>query len=161
MRVVCEHCGLPFAVARVTPGRAVYCCSGCALAARMTREGAGSRGGDAALIAAVGGAFVFFNQMLCWLLAELIGERGSGALTGERLLWASLALGSGVWLAILAGQIRGATLRGLDWGVIVSSAGLWGLAWSSTSGPSGVVANALLGVWALRGLGRKKGVGTK
>ena len=41
-RIQCSYCGLPFTVRKVEPGRAVFCCSGCALASRLPAPGAGN-----------------------------------------------------------------------------------------------------------------------
>jgi len=158
MKVVCEHCALPFSVARATPGRPVYCCSGCALAARVPVDAQGQFPVNSALVAALGSAFVFFNQGLFWLLALLLARRtdAASAVNAGRFVLASLALGVVVWGALLVFQTRAGARRAADHAVL----GLCGavLGWSVARGRPelALLANLALAAWALRGLARKK-----
>ena len=144
----------------------MYCCSGCALASRMTT---GADGGpvamNATLAAALGVGFVFFNQVLGWLLSVALARAGAGGPTGttswttpEGLAWGSLVLGVAVWVAqALFGFRSGAGRRGADLVALVASAGL--IAWATIEGRAAwaVLGNAALAAWTLRGLIRKRG----
>ena len=157
MKVTCEHCGLPFSVARAAPGRAIYCCSGCALAARVPVDAQGQFPVNGALVAALGVGFVFFNQVLFWLLAVLLARRNAdGAATAARLVWASLGVGVAVWTALAWFQIAAGARRVADWVVMAAAAGL--LACGLANVHPGVAAggNALLAAWASRGLMRRR-----
>ncbi|MBC8010364.1 MAG: hypothetical protein H7067_09735, partial [Burkholderiales bacterium] len=147
MKVVCEHCGLPFSVGRVEPGRALYCCSGCALAARVTADAGGTRVVNAAWVTALGVGFAFFNQVLSWLLAVSLArhETTQGWATAGSLTWASLALGVGVWLALVFFLLRsGAPRRGVDIVVLVATGGLIVCAVAGGSAGGAVAGNAAL-----------------
>lgn len=158
MKVVCEHCGLPFSVARVAPGKPAFCCSGCALAARLPVDANGQFPVNAALATALGVGFVFFNQSLFWLLAILLARRAdeASAVNAGRFEIASLAAGAAVWFALAFFQTGAGARRVVDrlW-LAVTLAGLgWALA---TARPElALAANAGLAGWALRGLARKK-----
>lgn len=161
MKVVCEHCGLPFSVGRAEPGRAMYCCSGCALASRVAAAPGQPVAMNPALATALGVGFVFFNQVLAWLLSVAL-LRGAGRTrvweAAERLAWASLALGAAVWLAQAFFWLRsGARRRGADIAVLVASAGLISWAALEARAALAVVGNAALAAWMLRGLIRKRG----
>ncbi len=154
MKVTCQHCALPFAVARVTPGRAVYCCSGCALAARVTVDGQGNFPINAALVTALGVGFFYFNQVLFWLLAVLVARTEDGAAGAAPLGWASLALGAVAWLALGYFQLREGARRGAD---LALAAGVGALLACGAAGGGAAVAagaNALWMAWCLRGLVR-------
>jgi hypothetical protein len=157
MKVTCEHCGLPFSVARSVPGKAVYCCSGCALAARVPVDAQGQFPVNAALVTALGLGFVFFNQVLFWLLAVLLARSVDGAANAERFAWASLGVGTAVWIALAVFQGVAGARRITDLAVLAAAAGL--LACGVTNLHPGLAAggNALLAAWALRGLMRKRG----
>ncbi len=159
MKVVCEHCGLPFSVARVAPGKAVYCCSGCALAARVPVDSHGQFPVNAALVTALGVGFVFFNEALFWMLGLLLSRRddASSALNAGRFALASLGIGVAVWGALMFFQTRaGAARRVLDRAVLALSG--FSLGWAVSRGRPEIalVANLVLAAWALRGLARKK-----
>lgn len=161
MKAVCEHCGLPFSVGRVAPGRAMYCCSGCALASRLTTDARGTRSVSTALVTVLGVGFVFFNQVLGWLLAVALA-RGSGAggegdvVNAVRLARASLAVGLVVWLALAFSQVRAGAWRGWDLVALVATAGLVVWAVANRQPALAVVGNAALAAWALRGVVRKR-----
>jgi hypothetical protein len=166
MKVVCAHCGLPFSVGRAEPGRAMYCCSGCALASRMTTgAGGGSLAMNATLATALGVGFVFFNQVLGWLLAVALARSAAeGGVSGPgdmenaaRLAWASLAVGVAVWLALAVSQVRAGARRGRDALVLVATGALVACAVAGESAGGAVAGNAALATWALRGLIGKRG----
>lgn len=158
MKVVCEHCGLPFSVGRVAPGRPVYCCSGCALAARVPVDADGQFPVNAALVTALSSGFVFFNQALFWLLGILLARRAdaASATNAGRLALASLAIGAAVWLALAIFQTRAGARRGADFFILILALAGIGAAFAVCQPGLAVGANALLAAWALRGLARKK-----
>jgi hypothetical protein len=157
MKVTCEHCGLPFAVARSTPGRVLYCCSGCALAARVPVDASGQFPVNAALVTALGLGFGLFNQLLFWLLAVLVARRSDGLENAARLAWGSFTIGAAVWAALVLCQARVGARRGADWALAAASgAGLvW--AWSVAAPGLAFATITLFALWALRGLRRRKG----
>jgi hypothetical protein len=162
MKVVCSHCGLPFSVARPVKDRAVFCCSGCALAARVSRDDHGQFAANGPLVTALGVGFAGFNQVLFWLLSELLarradGEAGSEAMVNAaRVAWASLGLGAAVWLTIVVIQWRLGARRIADMLVVLSGATLLGIGIWMPSPACALAATATQGAWALRGLKRKK-----
>ncbi len=156
MKVTCDHCGLPFSVARPTPGRAVYCCSGCALAARVPVDAQGQFPVNAALVTALGLGFVFFNQGLFWLLAVLVARRPDGLANAGRLEAVSFAVGAVVWVALVVCQARVGARRPVDWAVVAVSAAVIAWAWGGSTPGLAVAANALLVLWALRGVRRRR-----
>lgn len=158
MKVTCEHCGLPFSVARVAPGRAVYCCSGCALAARVPVDAQGQFPVNAALVTALGVGFVYFNQVLFWLLAVLLARGADGALNAARFAWASLGVGAAVWVALALFQLNAGARRVVDWVVLLAAAALLGCGVANAQPAVAAAGNALLAAWALRGLARKRRV---
>ncbi len=158
MRVVCEHCGLPFSLPRAAPDRRVYCCSGCALAARVSVDvAAGAPPASPLLVAALGVAFLHFNQLLLWLLAALLAREAEGAwLAPDFLVLGSLGLGCAVWNILVAAQYFSGARRLVDWLLFVGSGALLVCAvWSVDPAPA-AAATTLLGAWALRGLAKKK-----
>jgi hypothetical protein len=157
MKVTCVHCRLPFSVGRVTPGRPVYCCSGCALAARVPVDAQGQFPVNGALVAALGVGFVFFNQVLFWLLAVLLARTEDGAVNAGRFTWASLAVGALVWAALSVSQWRAGARRVLDLAMPAAAAILFGFAVVSFAPLCAILGNAVLATWALRGLFRKRG----
>lgn len=156
MKVTCEHCGLPFAAVRAKPGRALYCCSGCALAARVPVDANGQFPVNAALVTALGLGFGLFNQLLFWLLAMLVARRDEGLENAARLAWFSFAVGAAVWAALVVCQAQVGARRGADW-VLAAATGA-GLAWAWSEATPGfaLAANGVLALWALRGLRRGK-----
>lgn len=158
MKVVCEHCGLPFSVARVAPGRKVYCCSGCALAARVPVDAQGQFPVNAALVTALGTGFVFFNQALFWLLAILIARQEAGAVNAGRFATASLVVGVAVWCAVAFFQMREGARRAVDQAMLGLAAFGVGLGFANGAPAYALAGNALLAAWALRGLARKRRV---
>ncbi|MCU0793147.1 MAG: hypothetical protein MUE42_09935 [Opitutaceae bacterium] len=153
MKVVCAHCALPFSVARAPAGRAVYCCSGCAFAARLSSgaEAAESPPG-APLVAAAGAGFVFFNQILLWLLAVLLAREPDGAGRAAALAWTSLGAGAVLLAALGWAQAAAGARRAIDGAVWLGAALLLVCAAVNTSPATALAGNAALAAWALRGL---------
>lgn len=160
MRVVCEHCGLPFSLARAEPGRRVYCCSGCALAARVSADAAaGAPPASPLLVAALGAAFLHFNQLLLWLLAVLLAREAPGAgafIDADTLALLSLALGCALWNVLALAQFFLGARRPVDLGLLALSGGLLLGAAVLGSPALAAAATTLFGGWALRGLAKKK-----
>jgi hypothetical protein len=102
--------------------------------------------------------FVFFNQALFWMLAMLLARRpdAASAVNAGRLVLGSLALGAAVWFALAFFQSRAGARRVADWMVLAAT--LAGLGWALANArpEAGLLANAALAAWALRGLARKK-----
>jgi hypothetical protein len=158
MKVACEHCGLPFSVPRVAPGKAVYCCSGCALAARVPVDAQGQFPVNAALVTALSAGFVFFNQAMFWMLSLLLARRAdaASATNAGRFAVASLALGGATWAALAFFQTRAGARRAVDQALIALSGVVLGWAVSRGRAEIALGANLVLATWALRGLARKK-----
>jgi hypothetical protein len=158
MKVVCEHCGLPFSVPRAVPGKAVYCCSGCALASRVPVDAQGQFPVNAALVSALGGGFVFFNQALFWMLAVLLERRADAGsvIYAGRFAIASLMLGVAVWLAVMFFQWNAGALRAPDKAMLGVSGTALGWAFSHGRPELALLGNLILAAWALRGLARRK-----
>jgi hypothetical protein len=158
MKVMCEHCGVPFSVSRLASGKAVYCCSGCALAARISVDANGRLPVNAALVSALGAGFVFFNQALLWMLALLLSRRADaeGAIHAGRFVSASLALGAALCVGLVLFQIKAGAWSASN-GALFGTSGLavgWGI--SQGRPEMALAGNVVLAAWALRGLARKK-----
>jgi hypothetical protein len=156
MKVVCEHCGLPFSVSRVVPGRAVFCCSGCALAARVPVDANGHFPVNAALVSALGAGFGFFNQGLFALLAVLLAREVDGAVNAGRFAWASLLTGVVLAVALAFIQARVGARRWVDWSVLAACAALVALGLATKSPSCALAGNFGLIAWSVRGVGRKR-----
>lgn len=163
MKAFCAHCGLPFSVARAAPSKAAYCCSGCALAARLAPDAQDDAGGAAPgravmLAGAVGLSFAFFNQALFWMFSLLLARRAGAedAATAQRLVFASLATGGAAWLGLGVLQARVAGRRPADLLVSVATFAVLAGAFFTVRAEPALAANAALGAWALRGLAKRK-----
>lgn len=135
----------------------MYCCSGCALAARLSRDGeagAAADGGPLALAASL--AFVAFNQLLFWLLAVLLVAQPGGAVNSARFAWLSLLAGLALWLAGVIVQWRLGARRAADLGAAAASGALIGLGLWWHSPVCGLAGTAAFALWALRGVLRKR-----
>lgn len=155
MKVVCEHCGLPFSVSRVAPGRAIFCCSGCALAARVPVDANGHFPVNAALVSALGTGFVFFNQGLFALLAVLLNREADGAVNAGRFVWASLLTGALLALVLAVIQARVGARRLVDGMVLAACVALVALGLATKSPGCAMAGNLGLVLWAARGILRK------
>ena len=124
-RIQCSYCGLPFNVRQVEPGRAYFCCSGCALVSRLPQPGAGGEFPvTPALIVALGAGFAFFNQVLFWALgiALVHDQRMAQAVLFARV---SAGLGVAVWVTLVAAVARASVRHWTDAvAVVVTLAGL-------------------------------------
>ncbi len=152
MKVTCTYCGLPFNARRGEAGRPVYCCSGCAVAARIP-EG----GGDWPLTLELGLAcaigFLGFNQALLEVLAGLLA--GDGKLDAARgARWASLGLAVVVWGLVVGLQRRSGARSAGDAGVQIATALAIAAAWVSGNAWGACGANLGMVAWSIRGWAR-------
>jgi peptidoglycan biosynthesis protein MviN/MurJ (putative lipid II flippase) len=153
--VTCLHCGLPLRVARVTPDKPVYCCSGCALAARVPVDANGQYPVNGTLVTALGVGFVAFNQLLFWLLAVLLAREGQSQ-TAARLLLGSLAAGGLVWLALAWFQVAVGARQIWDIMFLALGACLIALGVIAREPCVALAGNLGLIAWSVRGLRRRK-----
>ena len=156
--VDCRYCGLPFKVKRVEPGREYFCCTGCAMLARVPVDAQGQFPVNSHLVSALATGFLYFNQLLFWGLAVLLAKEETGRVLAERFGWLSAGTALVVWLVVLAVQLRERTARVPDFIVLALVLGAHGLAFR-VDPPSSLctaLANALLLLWSSRGLLRRK-----
>ena len=154
-KVSCHYCGLPFKVVRVQPGREYFCCSGCAIASRVPVAADGRFPANPTLLTALGVGFVFFNQLMFWLMSVLLVREGRLPVAG-RFEAASLAAGALVWLVLVLAQWRLGARRSVDILVAVLTAGLLASGFATGSLPCAGAANAALVAWSARGFLKKK-----
>ena len=148
MKLVCTHCGLPFASARAPRPPPAFCCSGCALAFRLAAEPGDDASARPLLATALGAVFLWFNQMLGAVLATLLPEGVFGTI--------SLALGLAAWAVVTGFQFQAGVRRIRDGIAAIACLLAWGAA-AFTSRPGlAVVAGAGFAIWAMRGLARGK-----
>lgn len=134
----------------------MYCCSGCALAARLSRDGTNAAADNAPLVLAASLAFVAFNQLLFWLLAVLLAVQPDGAVNAARFVWLSLLAGLGLWLAGVVVQWRLGARQGMDMVVIALTGALLGLGLFMRNPICVLAGTATFALWALRGARRKQ-----
>lgn len=94
--VSCRYCGLPFKVRRVEPGREYFCCTGCAMLGRVPIDEKGQFPVNTHLVSALATGFLFFNEVLFWLLAVLLVRDGRMALA-LRFFWLAAMAALAVW----------------------------------------------------------------
>lgn len=156
-RTQCSYCGLPVNVRQIEPGRAYYCCSGCALVSRLSQPGAGNElPVTPALIVALGAGLAFFNEVLFWTLGMALAhdQRMAQAVLFARV---SAGLGMAVWVTLVAAMARAASRHWTDaLAVMVTLAGLVGGGVSSRPAGWIVGVNVALGLWLARGWGKQK-----
>ena len=156
-RIQCSYCGLPFTVRKVEPGRAVFCCSGCALASRLPAPGAGGEFPiTPALVVALGTGFAFFNEAFFWGLAQALA-RDHHAVQALLLTRVSAGLGVLVWGLLAGGMWRSAVRHWTD--ALVAGATLTIIAGAlvlELSAGGMLTANIILGLWLARGWGKQK-----
>ncbi len=154
-KVSCHYCGLPFKAVRVQPGREYFCCSGCAIASRVPVDADGKFPANPTLLTAMAVGFVFFNQLMFWLLAILLVREGKMP-ASVKFETISLTLGMITWLALVMAQWRLGARRWIDAFVGVLTVGLLASGFSTGSLACAVTANAALVVWSVRGFFKKK-----
>lgn len=179
LKVTCSYCGLPFKAsvrgnaseapgATIAPGQrapraqAYYCCTGCAMLARVPVDDKGQFPVNAHLVSMLATAFLFFNQLLFWLLATLVMRQYKPALAG-RFLVISAAVAIVVWGAVAFVQWRGKSARASDIAMLALALGVHGWMIMQTWAVSGspchwpmALANAALIAWSFRGVWRKR-----
>lgn len=158
--VTCRYCGLPFRVRRVEPGRDYFCCTGCAMLHRLPTDEKGQFPVTAQLVAALVAGFLFFNELLFWLLAELLVREGRMALA-VRFFWLAGGAALAVWLALAVLQWKAQAARAADYVVMALGLVVWAVAFRRLPPlPLAVaVANLVLIAWSFRGLLRKRTAG--
>lgn len=156
--VACRYCGLPFKVRRVEEGRDYFCCTGCAMLARVPVDAQGQFPVNAHLIAALVTGFLYFNQLLFWGLASLLAGDTSQRVLAERFGWLSAGTALAVWLVVLSLQIRERTARTSDFVMLALVLGAHALAFRAWP-PSALcmaMSNAAVLLWSSRGLLKRK-----
>lgn len=156
-RVSCHYCGLPFNVRRVEPGRENFCCTGCAMLSRVPIDEKGQFPVNAHLLSALATGFLFFNEVLFWLVAVLLVRDGRMALA-VRFFWLAASAALAVWgsLAFLLWKEKAA--RAADY--VFMAVGLVVFAAACRRLPpfpvEMAVANVALIAWCFRGVFRRK-----
>ncbi len=156
--VACRYCGLPFKVRRIEPGRDYFCCTGCAMLARVPVDQSGQFPVNAQLISILVVGFLYFNQLLFWLLGVLIGRDLAQAETALRFGWLTAATAVAVWLVVVVIQWRERTMRRADWVVAALVAIVFIIAWRERPPVAWMMA-AANGCWLIfqaRGLLQRK-----
>lgn len=159
-RIACSYCGLPFRTFREIPEGPAYCCSGCAMAARLD-VGAGKFPVTPQLVYLLCVVFGVFNQALLLALAlALVNEKRHD--TAELFATVSAVLGFVIYLAAIVWQTRGRLLRFADVFVfalaaIPLAAAAWLLARTGHGGAAlaGLVSTSLIALWQARGFVRR------
>jgi hypothetical protein len=156
-RVSCHYCGLPFQVNRVVPDRDYFCCTGCAMASRLPIDDKGQFPVNAHLVSALATGFLYFNELLFWLVAVLLVRESRMALA-VRFFWLAGAAALAVWIALAVLQWREKAARTVDF--VVMTLGLAALLVAFRRLPPWplpmAVANGVLIAWCFRGLLRKR-----
>jgi hypothetical protein len=160
-RVSCHYCGLPFSVRKEETTRDYFCCTGCAMLSRLPTDDKGQFPVNAHLVSALMTGFLFFNELLLWLVAELLVREGRMALA-VRFFWLAGGVALAVWLALAALQLKERAARSVDF--IFMALGLVVFAAAFRRWPpmplEMAVANVVLITWSFRGLLRKRSVGS-
>lgn len=155
--VTCRHCGLPFRVSRVEPGKDYFCCTGCAILSRIPVDGRGNYPVNAHLISALALAFLYFNQLLFWAMSVLLAREGRLVLA-ERFAWIGTGAALCVWLGVVIVQRREGAARRKD--ILFGALSLLLLLAACRSlppvAPLLAAANAVWLVWSFRGVLRKR-----
>jgi len=130
------------------------------MASRVPVDDKGQFPVNAHLVSALGVGFLFFNELLFWLVAELLVREGRMALA-VRFFWLAGGAALAVWLALAVLQWRERTARVGDFIFMTLGLVVFGLALRRLPPmPLEVVAaNLVLIGWSFRGLLRKKLVG--
>jgi hypothetical protein len=156
-RVSCHYCGLPFQVKRVVPDRDYFCCTGCAITSRLPIDDKGQFPVNAHLVSALVAGFLFFNELLFWLVAVLLVRESRMALA-VRFFWLAGGAALAVWIALAILQWKEKAARAVD--VVVTALGLVALAAAFLRSPPWplpmAISNGVLIAWCFRGLLRKR-----
>jgi len=156
-RVTCHYCGLPFKVRRVELERKYFCCTGCAMASRVPVDEKGQFPVNSHLITALVAGFLFFNQLLLWLVAELLVRESRMALA-VRFFWLAGGAALATWLTLAVLQWKERAARLPDFVFMAFGMVVFGLALRRCP-PMPLemaVANLVLIIWVFRGFLRKR-----
>ncbi len=155
--VSCHYCGLPFKVRHADPGRDYFCCTGCAMMSRVPVDDKGQFPINGHLVSALVTGFVFFNQLLFWLVAELLVRESRMALA-VRFFWLAGGAALTVWLSLAILHWKERSVRAGD--VVFMALGLVGYGLALRRLPpmplEVAAANLVLIAWSFRGLLRKR-----
>lgn len=153
----CRRCGQGFATPSITEGADYFCCAGCAIKHRVPVDAQGQFPVNAPLVSVLVLGFLFFNQLLFWMLSALVVHNGKPELA-MRMQWVSAGLALLVWLGFVMISLRERVMRRADYGVALGLLGLHALALCAV--PPYVVcmagANLLFILWCARGLRRAR-----
>ena len=155
--VTCRYCGLPFRVRNAEPARDYFCCTGCAMLNRLPIDEKGQFPINAHLVTALVAGFLFFNELLLWLLAVLLVREGRMALA-VRFFWLAGGAAVAVWLVLAVLQWKERTARMMD--IILMMLGLAVFVVALRRLPplplEMAVTNVVLIGWSFRGVLRKR-----
>ncbi|MFT3781253.1 MAG: hypothetical protein QM790_04490 [Nibricoccus sp.] len=156
-RVTCYYCGLPFKVRKVEASRDYFCCTGCAMLSRVPIDEKGQFPVNAYLVGALATAFVFFNQLLFWLVAVLL-VREARMEVAVRLFWASGGAALVVWLSLAFCLWKAKSVR--LWDFVIMTLAICGHAFAFRRLPpvplEMALTNVVLIVWLFRGVFRSR-----
>ena len=159
-RLVCSYCGLPFRSLRPADGEPAYCCSGCAMAARLNISGEKFPVTPQLVYGLLLG-FGIFNQVLLIVLALALVNEGRVE-TAEKFAAASAVLAIALFVIALAWQWRARLMRRTDFAAFVIAcaflaADLFLLLESAFGAASlaGLAATGLAAMWQARGIARR------
>jgi hypothetical protein len=159
-RLVCSYCGLPFRSLRPADSEPMYCCSGCAMAARLNISGEKFPVTPQLVYGLLLGFGIFNQALLIALALALVNERRVE--TAEKFAAASAILAIVLFVIALAWQWRAQLFRRTDLAAFVIAGAflvtdtflLSGSAFGAAS-LAGLVATMLAALWQPRGFARK------
>jgi hypothetical protein len=151
----CSFCGLPITRGRANPDGHTYCCSGCALAAKLPLDWSGRL--TLPYVTLLGYGFCLFNQFLFITLALASAAEGDSA---RAAVFAWLAGFAGALALVAVGLLIGsAPSRSFsDWAMLALGTSLFALGcWLQIGAQSihgqwlALLGNLGLGLWISRG----------
>jgi hypothetical protein len=159
-RIVCSYCGLPFRSLRPADNEPAYCCSGCAMAARLNISGEKFPVTPQLVYGLILG-FGIFNQALLIVLAfALVNERRLE--TAEKFAAVAAVLAIVLFVVALAWQWRARLMRRTDLAAFViagvflmADAFLLSKSAFGAASLAGLAATGLAAMWQARGFPRK------
>jgi len=159
-RLVCSYCGIPFRSRGPAGTEPVYCCSGCAMASRMSIQGSEFPVTPQLVFGLVLG-FAIFNQLLL-LVLSLALVREERADTAALFAGISAVLGVVVFAAAFVWQLHSRLFRTTDviafaHGGVLAFAAVFFLTQSrpDLAAGAGIAATTLAAIWQMRGMIRK------
>lgn len=159
-RLVCSYCGIPFRSLRRADGEPAYCCSGCAMAARLNFSATAFPVTPQLVYGLILG-FAVFNQALLIVLAfALVNERRVD--TASRFAAASAVLAIVLFAGALVWQWRARLVRRTDFAAfaiagafLAADVFLLSVSAFGAASLAGLAATGLAAMWQLRGVARK------